>query len=168
MLLNAKLLKSANFKEAFLVFYDNLKAECDRQNLKITSIVIECGGASGSINGWKKGAMPNSSIVIALSIRLNVSTDYLLLGKEDSNNISQSTDISNSGVINQSITNGDIHNSSVNQTTGNYNHIITKASNDRTAYSVLEEHLDSLSSSECRHAIADLMDLLELRYPKKK
>ncbi len=67
------------------MFYDNLKAECDRQNLKITSIVVECGGASGSINGWKKGAMPNSSIVLALAMRLNVSTDYLLMGKECSN-----------------------------------------------------------------------------------
>ncbi len=64
------------------MFYDNLKRICEKQNLKITNIVIECGGAPGSINGWKKGSMPNSNIVVALAMRLNVSTDYLLLGKE--------------------------------------------------------------------------------------
>ncbi len=64
------------------MFYDNLKKICEKQNLKITNIVIECGGAPGSINGWKKGSMPNSNIVVALAMRLNVSTDYLLLGKE--------------------------------------------------------------------------------------
>lgn len=75
------------------MFYDNLKAECDRQGLKITPIVLECGGNKGSLSGWKNGASPNSNIVIALAIRLNVSTDYLLLGKDNlsSNNISNST-----------------------------------------------------------------------------
>ena len=72
------------------MFYDNLKTICEKQNLKITNIVIECGGAPGSINGWKKGSMPNSNIVIALATRLNVSTDYLLLGKEHQSNASNS------------------------------------------------------------------------------
>ena len=72
------------------MFYDNLKTICEKQNLKITNIVIECGGAPGSINGWKKGSMPNSNIVIALAMRLNVSTDYLLLGKEHQSNTNNS------------------------------------------------------------------------------
>ncbi|MDE5772384.1 MAG: helix-turn-helix domain-containing protein [Ruminococcus sp.] len=72
------------------MFYDNLKTICEKQNLKITTIVIECGGAPGSINGWKKGSMPNSNIVIALAMRLNVSTDYLLLGKEHQSNANNS------------------------------------------------------------------------------
>lgn len=62
------------------MFYDNLKLECDKQNLKITKIVAECGGAKGSISNWKKGASPNSDIVARLSVRLNVTTDYLLFG----------------------------------------------------------------------------------------
>lgn len=65
------------------MFYDNLKSLCDSKGLKISTIVTECRGALGSISGWKKGVMPNSNIVIALAIRLNVSTDYLLLGKEN-------------------------------------------------------------------------------------
>lgn len=72
------------------MFYDNLKTICEKQNLKITNIVIECGGAPGSINGWKKGSMPNSNIVVALAMRLNVSTDYLLLGKEHQSNTNNS------------------------------------------------------------------------------
>ena len=62
------------------MFYDNLKAACEKNGLKITPIVAECGGAKGSISNWKKGAIPNSDIVMKLSVRLNVSTDYLLFG----------------------------------------------------------------------------------------
>ncbi len=62
------------------MFYDNLKAICDAKGIKITPLVAECGGAKGSISNWKKGASPNSDIVITLAVRLNVSTDMLLLG----------------------------------------------------------------------------------------
>lgn len=65
------------------MFYDNLKAECDRQGIKITPLVLECGGKAGSIGGWKKGSNPNSDIVMKIAVRLNVSTDYLLFGKNN-------------------------------------------------------------------------------------
>lgn len=64
------------------MFYDNLKAVCDEKGVKITPIVIECGGAKGSISNWKKGASPNSDIVAKLAVRLNVSADLLIFGKE--------------------------------------------------------------------------------------
>lgn len=63
------------------MFYDNLKAICDKQGVKITPIVLECGGNKGSLSGWKKGAMPNSDIVMKLAVRLNVPTDCLLFGE---------------------------------------------------------------------------------------
>lgn len=66
------------------MFYDNLKQVCDSKKLKITPIVEECGGAKGSISNWKKGAAPNSDIVAKLSVRLNVSTDFLIFGEEKS------------------------------------------------------------------------------------
>lgn len=66
------------------MFYDNLKAICDKKNIKITPLVLECGGTKGVIGGWKKGAAPNSDIVMRLSVRLNVPTDVLLFGKEKS------------------------------------------------------------------------------------
>lgn len=65
------------------MFYDNLKQECEKQGLKITPVVQQCGGKVGSIGGWKNGASPNSDIVMKLAKRLNVSTDYLLFGESD-------------------------------------------------------------------------------------
>ena len=64
------------------MFYDNLLTACERKGVKITPLVAECGGAKGSISNWKKGASPNSDIVLKLAVRLNVSTDYLLTGEE--------------------------------------------------------------------------------------
>lgn len=77
------------------MFYDNLKAVCDEKGLKVTPIVAECGGAKGSISNWKKGAMPNSEIVMKLSVRLNVSSDRLLFGTPKST----PTSIKNSTVV---------------------------------------------------------------------
>ena len=74
------------------MFYDNLKAICDKKGVKITPIVNECGGAKGSISNWKKGAIPNSDIVAKLAVRLNVSTDALIFGKEASSFIGELTD----------------------------------------------------------------------------
>ena len=73
------------------MFYDNLKTICDKKNLKITPLVLECGGTKGVIGGWKKGAVPNSDIVMKLSVRLNVPTDVLLFGKEKSSLTNQLT-----------------------------------------------------------------------------
>lgn len=64
------------------MFYDNLKKVCQQQGTTISKAVVECGGKTGSIDGWKKGSIPNSKIVMALSSYLNVSTDYLLFGEE--------------------------------------------------------------------------------------
>lgn len=64
------------------MFYDNLKAICDKKNIKITPLILECGGTKGVIGGWKKGASPNSDIVMKLSVRLNVPTDQLLFGDD--------------------------------------------------------------------------------------
>lgn len=64
------------------MFYDNLKSICESRGLKITTVVTDCGGALGSISKWKKGACPNSDIVVKLSLHLGVTTDYLLLGEK--------------------------------------------------------------------------------------
>ena len=60
------------------MFYERLKAECEKQGLKVTPVIIECGVSGGSIGEWKKGTIPSGKIIIALAKRLNVSTDYLL------------------------------------------------------------------------------------------
>lgn len=63
------------------MFFDNLKSICDEKGLKVTTIVVECGGSKGSISNWKKGGFPNSDIVMKLAVRLGVSTDLLLFGE---------------------------------------------------------------------------------------
>lgn len=77
------------------MFYDILKNECEKQGLKITPLVLECGGSKGNLSHWRSGASPKSDIVAKLARRLNVSTDYLLgVAPEQSNSVS-----TNSGTI---------------------------------------------------------------------
>lgn len=65
-------------------FYDNLKIICDEKGVKVTPTVLSCGGTKGVLSGWKRGVMPNSEIVMNLSVLLKVPTDKLLFGKEKS------------------------------------------------------------------------------------
>lgn len=60
------------------MFYEQLKKECEKQRLKMTPLIIECGGTNSSATHWKNGAIPKSDIVLKLAKRLGVSTDYLL------------------------------------------------------------------------------------------
>lgn len=69
------------------MFYNNLKNLCEKKGLKITPIVLECGGNKGSLSGWKNGASPNSDIVMKIAVRLNTTTDYLLFGERKENEI---------------------------------------------------------------------------------
>lgn len=80
------------------MFYDNLKAICDEKGLKVTPIVLECGGTKGVITGWKRGSSPNSEMVAKLSARLGVSCDRLILGNNYSGEL-LSVSESNVGAI---------------------------------------------------------------------
>lgn len=93
------------------MFYSNLKNICDKKGVKITPLVLECGGTKGIIGGWKKGTSPNSDIVMKIAIKLNVSTDVLLFGEERSNN----TNISNSNIVDHSNGTITINSSSVSK-----------------------------------------------------
>lgn len=62
------------------MFYDNLIAECSRQGVKMTPILNELKISTGSIGQWKRGGNVNSDVLIRLSERLGVTTDYLLKG----------------------------------------------------------------------------------------
>ncbi|MBE6754760.1 MAG: hypothetical protein E7559_10515 [Ruminococcaceae bacterium] len=63
------------------MFYENLVEVCKELGVYPTRVVLECGGKSGSISGWKKGAWPSSEIVANIASHLNISCDRLLLGK---------------------------------------------------------------------------------------
>lgn len=77
-------------------FYDILKNECDNRKIKMTPLVQKCGGSTGNISNWKKGASPNSDVVLKIAKQLNISTDYLLGNIPPENKTDNSN---NSGVI---------------------------------------------------------------------
>ena len=66
------------------MFYDTLIKLCDKHNVKITPLLTSLGVSKSSSSSWEKGVSPNSDIIVKLSEYFNVSTDYLLLGKEPS------------------------------------------------------------------------------------
>lgn len=63
-------------------FYERLKNVCDEKGKKITTVVVDCGGNKGSIASWKKGTVPNYTIIEKLAVELDVSVDFLV-GKEE-------------------------------------------------------------------------------------
>lgn len=63
-------------------FYERLKFVCDEKGQKITTVVVDCGGNKGSIASWKKGTIPNYTIIEKLANELDVSVDFLV-GKEE-------------------------------------------------------------------------------------
>ena len=65
------------------MFYEQLKKLCEENNKKITPFVKELGISEGSIGNWKKGGTVNSDIIIKIATYFNTTTDYLLLGKEE-------------------------------------------------------------------------------------
>lgn len=105
--------------------------------------------------------MPSASILILLSEFFGVSIDYLLTGKETTYNEQVGTgNIHTGNVTNSNIIGG--HDNKVSGVPGN------DKSNDSLnggVYSELISYLESLSTSKRRHALADLMDVLEANYP---
>ncbi|MDE6591515.1 MAG: helix-turn-helix domain-containing protein [Oscillospiraceae bacterium] len=64
------------------MFYDQLRKACKRNGTSVTATLKEIGigGANGTY--WKNGSIPSSDIVVKLAEFLDVTTDYLLTGKE--------------------------------------------------------------------------------------
>lgn len=123
-----------------------------KENLTSKALSQATNISEGNISDWKSGrSMPSTDKLIVLAEFFHCSVDYLLDRTDNPN----------------SIANGDIRNSSVAQATGNNNKISIKSKHEHP-YAEIIEHLDSLSSADRRHAIADLMDVLENQYPVKK
>ncbi len=65
------------------MFYDRLKIACKNANTTVTSALKAIGIGTANGTYWKKGSVPSSDVVVKLAELLNVSTDYLLIGRED-------------------------------------------------------------------------------------
>lgn len=63
------------------MFYDNFIRACQIKKQKPNPVAMKCGGTKSSATSWKNGASPNSDIVAKIAEYLEVSTDFLLLGK---------------------------------------------------------------------------------------
>ena len=64
------------------MFYDNFIRACQIKKQMPYPVAMQCGGTKSSATSWKNGASPNSDIVAKIAEYLEVSTDFLLLGKE--------------------------------------------------------------------------------------
>lgn len=64
------------------MFYDNFENACHLRGLKPNPVAIQCGGSKSSATTWKKGASPNIEIIAKIAAFLDVSTDYLITGRE--------------------------------------------------------------------------------------
>ena len=63
------------------MFYNQLKAACKAKNTSVTAVLKKIGIGTANGTYWKNGSVPSSDIVVQLAEFLEVSTDYLLMGK---------------------------------------------------------------------------------------
>lgn len=73
------------------MFYDYLKQACKDNNISVTATLKKIGIGTANGTYWKNGSVPASDIVVKLAEFLDVTTDYLLLGKEKSSPTEQLT-----------------------------------------------------------------------------
>lgn len=64
------------------MFYDRFKAACDREGTSMSSILKDCGMATGIIGGWKAGGYPTLDKAEKIAARLGISMDELCYGDE--------------------------------------------------------------------------------------
>ena len=63
------------------MFYTRLKEVCKSNGTTVTSVLKELKISTSAVGNWNKGSLPTGDTLVALSTHLNVSIDYLLLGK---------------------------------------------------------------------------------------
>lgn len=128
----------------------------EEQNKKQNELSEFTGIPTSTISAWnKRGTNPAADTISTIADFFDVSVDYLLTGKEP--NFDEQN---NTGNINT----GNVTNSNI---IGGHDIIYSTSNNDLNGgiYSELIEYLETLPASKRRHALADLMDVLEENYP---
>lgn len=69
------------------MFYKIFSNLCETRNIPKTKVLAEIGLSTGNLDKWKKGASINSDVIIKIAEFFEVSTDYILLGKENESNL---------------------------------------------------------------------------------
>lgn len=67
------------------MFYEQLEKICKLNNITVTAATLKLGISKGTATNWKKGASPNSDVVVQFAQLFNVTTDYFLMDKELTN-----------------------------------------------------------------------------------
>lgn len=82
-------------------FYQNLKYICDSNSITVTALLKRLQLSSAYGTNWKKGISPTLEMLIKLSEELDVSIDYLVLGKEASLTPDEQKLVTNFSSLNQ-------------------------------------------------------------------
>lgn len=64
------------------MFFDNLESLCRKKNTTISAVAQSLGLSKGSITSWRNGVTPNGETLLKFANFFDVSTDFLLTGKE--------------------------------------------------------------------------------------
>lgn len=124
-----------------MCFYDNLSELCKINGITVSGLLAELKMSASNKQKWQNGATVNSSVLMKIADRFNVSVDYLL-GRTDNPSISENN-----------ISNFD---TTINGTQTN---IIQSGA--ETDLDEIKVALSKLTSSKRHRAIADILDLLE-------
>lgn len=65
------------------MFFEVFSNLCDKRNVPKSKVLSDIGLSTGNLDKWKKGASINSDVVIKIAEYFNVSTDFLLMGKDN-------------------------------------------------------------------------------------
>lgn len=70
------------------MFYEQVKALCDSRRIAITSLARQLHLSPSAPNNWQNGTLPKAETIMKISEFFDVSTDFLLFGKDRSSNVS--------------------------------------------------------------------------------
>lgn len=97
------------------MFYYTLSSLCKSKGTTITALLKKIGLSTSKGTAWRKGSIPNGDILLKISKELKVSIDTLLENDYNSNDYSNTNNVSvsgvNNGVVGHNNSSVTIHNS---------------------------------------------------------
>lgn len=64
------------------MFYEQVKRLCDSKHIAITSLARTLSLSPSAPNNWKEGTLPKAETIMKIADYFDVSTDFLLYGKD--------------------------------------------------------------------------------------
>ena len=64
------------------MFYEQVKTLCAGRNIAITSLARQLSLSPSAPNNWKEGTLPKAETIMKISEFFDVSTDFLLYGRD--------------------------------------------------------------------------------------